>query len=115
MSYDQHYDETAGSMPIGPGQGMLDLTAPMEQARLDRLARAAAQAAHRGNVARADLAELEAIRTKFSGFTSLDGEEVSGQPVRLVRGFGQAGVLAVEWLTVDGVRYTDIEAKEIEP
>ena len=78
----------------------------------ESLKRAARQAALRGNITRADRVELEHIRRTIDTITLRDGEEVEAEPVRLVRGYGPTGRLAVEWCTIDGTRYTDIDGKE---
>lgn len=80
---------------------------------VEHLPAAALQAAKRGNVARADDAELEYIRRTQFGVKLADGEAVLGVPQRIVRGYGAAGRLAVEWCTMDGTKYANIDGQEI--
>lgn len=106
MSDLQHYDTTTGQMPLGWGD-------------VAHLSRAALVSAHNGNVKRADEAELEYIRRTLDGLY-LDPanntlmEMSPAVPLRLVRGFGKQGVLAVEWRLEDNtIVYSDIDGKEI--
>lgn len=82
-------------------------------ATLSRLRAEAAAAAAAGLHALADNAELLYIRATQAGVTRLDGSASLGVPARLVRGYGPAGRLAVEWSTIDGTIFTDTDGKEI--
>jgi hypothetical protein len=93
------------------GEGQLAMM--FDHERIMHLPGVALAAARKGNVDRADAVELAHIRRTQTGVTLADGRVQFGTPQRLIRAYGQAGQLAVEWCTMDGMVYTDIDGKEI--
>lgn len=91
----------------------IQIQLPLGCGVVSHLRAAALQAARRGDVERADAAELEFIRRTRLHLVTIDGRDLPGSPQRVLRGFGKAGRLAIEWCTIDGTKYTDIDGKEI--
>ncbi len=122
MSDLQHYDDTSGQLPIAT----IDQV-PLDWGDVAHLPAAAHHAAMRGNARRADDIELEHIRrTQFGVVLREDQHDHGGRPthasdepitlgtpMRIVRGLGKSGRMAVEWRTEGGTVYADIDGKEI--
>lgn len=79
----------------------------------DELVQIAGKAAKSGNSTLADQAELAYIKATKSTVVRCDGSTCQAVPTRIIRGFGSAGRLAVEWQIAYDTVYTDIDGKEL--